>query len=151
MLGLRVQLGHGGSPCPCPSSGPPGFMVFDVSGIHPVNVDYCDCPKDNVLDRRTQLLRQCWFPATFTRPNTVFTFDLLDTFHENTLQGKGNIYDFYHLLLRKTDNADTSDTVVRICSHVHTFFFLSFSCSSKNLSSIVTRSSIEFSVSGGTC
>ena len=87
-------------------------MVFDTSGIHSVNIDYCECPKDDALDRRTQLLRQCWFPATFTRPNTAFTFDCLDMFHEHTLQGKGNLYDFYHLLLRKTDNANVSDTIV---------------------------------------
>jgi len=113
-LGVRVQLGHGGHVCPCPSPGPPGFMVFDTSGIHSVNIDYCNCPRDDVLDWRTQLLRQGWFPATFSRPNTVFTFDCLNTFHEHTLQGKGNLYDFYHVLLRKTDNANVSDTVVSV-------------------------------------
>ena len=87
-------------------------MVFDTSGIHAVNVDDCECPKDEVLDRRTQLLRHGWFPATFLQPNTVFTFDCLDPFHEHTLQGKGNLYDFYHLLVRKTDNANVSDTIV---------------------------------------
>lgn len=86
--------------------------MFDTSGIQAVNIDYCDCPTDFRLDRRTQLLRQGWFPATFSRPNTVFTFDCLDTFHEHTLQGKGNLYDFYNLLIRKTDNPNISDTVV---------------------------------------
>jgi len=118
-LGVCVQLGHGGCVCPCPSPGPPGFMVFDTSGIHAVNIDYCDCPRDDVLDRRTQLLRQGWFPATFSRPNTVFTFDCLDTFHEHTLQGKGNLYDFYHLLLRKTNNANISDMVVSVFSVIY--------------------------------
>ena len=87
-------------------------MVFDTSGIHAVNVDYCECLKDEVLDRRTQLLRHRWFPATFSQPNTVFTFDCLNTFHEHTLQGKGNLYDFYHLLVGKTDNANVLDTIV---------------------------------------
>ena len=82
-------------------------MVFDITDIHAVNIDYCESPNDDRVDRKSQLLRHSWFPATFTRPNTIFTFDLLDTFHENTLQGKGNIYDFYedctlpHLLCRK--------------------------------------------------
>ena len=111
---MKMKLGHRGCTCPCPLPGPPGFMVFNISGIHLVNVDYCDCPNDNKLDRRTQLLRQSWFPAsaTFTRLNTVFTFDFLNMFHENTLQGKGNVYDFYHLLLWKTDNVNISDTIV---------------------------------------
>ena len=33
-------------------------------------------------------------------------------FHEHTLQGKGNLYDFYHVLVLKTDNANVSDTIV---------------------------------------
>jgi hypothetical protein len=111
-LGLRMQLGHGGSACPCPSPGLPGFMIFDNSGVHSMNIDYCECPNNDVPDRRTQLLRQGWFPATFTRPNTVFTFDCLDTFHELTLQGKVNLYDFYHTLLRRSDNANVSDSIV---------------------------------------
>ncbi|KDR76587.1 hypothetical protein GALMADRAFT_67342 [Galerina marginata CBS 339.88] len=120
-LGLRIQLGHSGGVCPCPSPGPPNFMVFDISGIHTVNVDYCECPKDDALDRKTQLLRQGWFPATFSRPNTVFTFDCLDTYHEHTLQGKGTLYDFYHFLLRKTDNANLSNTIYRY-KEIHRVF-----------------------------
>ncbi|KIJ94641.1 hypothetical protein K443DRAFT_110051, partial [Laccaria amethystina LaAM-08-1] len=120
-LGLRVQLGHGGCACPCPTAGPPSFMVFDTSGVHAVNLDYCDCPSDNKFDRRTQLLRQGWFPATFSRPNTVLTFDCLERFHEHTLQGKGNLYDFYHLLLRKTDNMNICDTIYRY-KEIHRVF-----------------------------
>ncbi|KAF8496376.1 hypothetical protein F5888DRAFT_1614545, partial [Russula emetica] len=32
-LGLRVQLGHGGAPCPLPSAGPENFCIFDTSGV----------------------------------------------------------------------------------------------------------------------
>ncbi|KAF8171335.1 hypothetical protein BJ912DRAFT_1025200 [Pholiota molesta] len=84
-LGLRIQLGHGGESCPCPSSGPPNFMVFDMSGIHPISIDYCSCPIDNLPDRQTQLLRAGWFPATFSRPNTAFTFDCLNTIWRNLM------------------------------------------------------------------
>jgi hypothetical protein len=78
------------------------------------------------MDKRTQLLRHSWFPATFSQPHTAFTFDCLDTFHEQTLQGKGNAYDFYHSLLRRTDNADLYDSVVRVFSlslHGHSRLF----------------------------
>lgn len=143
-LGLHVQLGHGGSACLCPSPGPPSFMVFDISGIHVVNIDYCKCPKDDRVDRKSQLLRHLWFPATFTRPNTIFTFDLLDIFHENMLQGKGNIYDFYHLLLWKTDNLNISDTIVSVILYLFTFIL------SSSLSSIDTKNSIVYSESEGT-
>lgn len=117
-------------------------MVFDMSGIHAINVDYCECPRDEALDRRTQLLRHKWFPVTSSRPNTVFTFDCLDTFHEHTLQGKGNLYDFYHLLVRKTDNTNVSDTIVctNVCPWFHKLTNLSIS--------IVIRKFIGFSEFG---
>jgi hypothetical protein len=114
ILGLRVQLGHGGAPCPCPSPAPPDFCIFDISGIHLVNVDFCGCRIDGLaLHPRIQLLRAGWFPATFNRPKTAFTFDTLETFHELTLQGKTTIYDFYHTIQRKTDNLKVQKKIVR--------------------------------------
>jgi CxC2 like cysteine cluster associated with KDZ transposases len=90
-------------------------MVFNTSGAHRVSVDFCDCGQgDAILHKRTQLLRASWFPATFQRPQTVFTFDVLQTFHELTLQGKTTPYDFYHTLLRRTDNAQMEKPIVRV-------------------------------------
>lgn len=59
-----------------------------------------------------QLLREKWFPATLTRPQTVFSFDCLATFHELTLQGKTSLYDYYHTLLRLSDNANLNTQIV---------------------------------------
>jgi hypothetical protein len=90
-----------------------GFTVVDISGVHQVNINYCGCNPEHPLDVRIQLLRRQWFPATTSRPQTVFTFHCLNTFHESTLQGKGNLYDFYHMLIRKTDNANIAPSIVR--------------------------------------
>jgi hypothetical protein len=134
-LGLRVQLGHSGGFCPCPEPGPQQFTVFTLTGIHQINIDYCGC-QVLPLSKTVQILRQGWFPATFTRPQTAFTFDCLSFFHELTLQGKVNLYDFYHTLLRVTDNANLSKTIVS---------FLIFSeTSGLTLSSIAIQSSIVF-------
>jgi hypothetical protein len=112
-LGLRYQLGHGGAKCPMPSPGPSNLLVFDTSGVHSVAVDFCDCGQSgHVLHQRTQFLRARWFPATFDRPKTVFTFDCLATFHELTLQGKTTPFDFYHMILRRTDNVQLSKPIV---------------------------------------
>jgi hypothetical protein len=93
-------------------------MVFDTSGVHFVSIDYCDCGQGgHVLHPRTQLLRSRWFPATFNRPKTVFTFDCLATFHELTLQGKTTPFDFYHMILRRTDNAQLLKPIVSV-SHL---------------------------------
>ena len=112
-LDLRIQLGHDGGQCPCPVQGPQNFIVFDTSGAHPVNIDYCNCYSlSRRADCRVQLLQRQWFPATLVRPQTVFTFDCLDTFHELTLQDKGNISDFYHTILHKTDNTGLHKSII---------------------------------------
>ena len=59
-----------------------------------------------------QLLRMRWYPASFHRPKTAFTFDLLETYHKVTLQGKLNLYDFYHAIMHKTDNQGRSKPLV---------------------------------------
>jgi len=118
-LGLVYQLGHSGRACPCPLAGPKQFVVFDITGPHLVTFNYCDC-REKRLSNWTQLLRERWFPATLTRPQTVFTFDCLEHFHELTLQGKTNLYDYYHTLLRRADNANIRLSIV---SH-YCFFFL---------------------------
>ena len=121
-FGLRVQLGHDGGCCSMPVPASSNFLVFDVSGAHQVNVDFCGCRPPYELDKRVQLLQKRWFPATTTRPQTVFTFECLDTFHELTLQGKTTLYDFYHVLLRKTDNANVNPSIV--CIFFYTSFFV---------------------------
>ena len=54
-----------------------------------------------------------WYPASFNRPRTAFTFDLLETYHKVTLQGKLNLYDFYHSIMQKSDNQGRSKPLVR--------------------------------------
>ena len=112
-LGLRIQLRHSGVPCPCPERGPQHFTVFGLTGIHNIDIDYCGC-QINPISKTVQILRQGWFLATFNRPQTAFTFDCLSFFHELTLQGKVNLYDFYHTLLRVSDNANLEKTVVSL-------------------------------------
>ena len=112
-LGHRYQLGHSGGRCPCPGTCPKNFTVFDVSGPHPVAVDYCQCG-DQPLPMWNQLLHEGWFPATLARPQTVFTFNCLKTFHELTLQGKTSLYDYYNTLLRRSNNANLLNPVVSL-------------------------------------
>ncbi|KAH7904648.1 hypothetical protein BJ138DRAFT_1018848, partial [Hygrophoropsis aurantiaca] len=55
--------------------------------------------------RYIQLLRVGWYPATTDRPQTVFTFDVLETFHDMTLQAKTPAFDFYTTMVHKTDGS----------------------------------------------
>lgn len=123
-LGLRIQLGHGGAACGCPLRSPLDFNVIDVTGFHLLAIDFCDCRRDGILHRRTQLLHAGWFPATFNRPQTVFTFNILSMFHELTLQGKTTVYDFYYAIVHLNDNAGLGSQPV---SFMFLFIFLSTS------------------------
>ena len=74
------------------------FIVI-ASGIHKVAIDFCDCRTYGIIPHHIQLLRAGWFPSTFIRPQTAFTFHSLDFYHELTLQSKVNAYDFCQSLL----------------------------------------------------
>ena len=113
-LGLRVQLGHGGSACPCAIPGPTDFTLFDTNGVHHVNIDYCDCIQPPAPPKRVQLLRMWWFPASNDRPRTAFTFDVLEHFHKLTRQGKTTLYDYYHAILQITDSLQLEKIVASI-------------------------------------
>ncbi|KAI0043482.1 hypothetical protein FA95DRAFT_1498510, partial [Auriscalpium vulgare] len=105
-LGVRVQLGHDGLPCPSPFERSAPIVVIDLSGIHEVAINYCDCGHVSA-QRLAQLLRASWWPATVNRPSTVTTFATLKVFHALALQGKLNAYDFYSGLVRITTGTGT--------------------------------------------
>jgi len=92
-----------------------------------------------------QLLHEQWFPVTLTHPQTVFTFDSLETFHELTLQGKTNIYNYYNTLIRRFDNANIANPIVSsVWSHLFQLILTLF-CNRN-----VTQRSIVHFACGGT-
>jgi CxC2 like cysteine cluster associated with KDZ transposases len=95
-----------------PLPGPIILIVIGVSGTHNVAIDFCDCRTNGTIPHHIQLLRAGWFPATFIRPQTAFTFHCLDFYHELTLQSKVNAYDFCRSLLRLTDSLELNKTSV---------------------------------------
>ena len=78
-LGVRVQLGHNGSPCPAPRHFDTPLTVYHTNGAHMVKVSFCECnePPGGYLFAN-HLLRTSWFPASLTLPRTAFTFAVLD-------------------------------------------------------------------------
>lgn len=104
-LGHSFYIGHQHLPCP---SSKPSFrkiLVIDLNGAHRVNVQFCACTQSSKwVEPYRQLLRVRWYPASFDRPKTAFTFDLLDAYHKLTLQGKLNVYDFYTAIIQRTYN-----------------------------------------------
>ncbi|RDX40319.1 hypothetical protein OH76DRAFT_1459536 [Lentinus brumalis] len=110
-LGLVIQLGHhhDRSICTNPQPSRSDFSVIDVNGRHLVAVNFCGCDNagkaGNVVE---QLLRFDLWPATDCEPNTVFTFQMLEHYHVQSLQGKMSMYDYYASLERLTDNTGTT-------------------------------------------
>ncbi|KAF7793620.1 hypothetical protein EIP86_004734 [Pleurotus ostreatoroseus] len=99
-LELVVQLGHEGRGS-CLQSVLRQLVVIHTNGIHKVHANFCECQPG--LERRVQLMRQGWWPATSTEPRTCATFDALRLFHHVNLQGHLNAFDFYRALENMTD------------------------------------------------
>ncbi|KAJ7164850.1 hypothetical protein C8R43DRAFT_1122730 [Mycena crocata] len=92
-LGLRVQMGHPpGVVCSKRRAAAEDFVLYDVTGIHELNVDFCGCQP--VKERREQCMAMSWFPATALSPNTCATFAALKLFQILNCLGKLSAYDF---------------------------------------------------------
>ena len=114
LLGQVVQLGHDGRACPHPASKTSRIVVTHTNGVHELRVRFCECLDENDLFHYewVQLMRRGWFPASTSRPETAFTFQMLDTFHEINFQGKTSLYDFWKSLERITDNSGARPPIV---------------------------------------
>ncbi len=112
--GLVFQLGHDGSACNHPSEKTQKIVIGDVTGIHEVQVSFCECldEAENFTFEWIQLFRQGWFPATTDRPATAFTFRMLSAFQELNFQGKTSLYDYWKSLERITDNTGAGKSLV---------------------------------------
>lgn len=103
-LGFVIPLGHYAHRCP---NAPPGSngrptVIVDANGIHDTMVLYCHCTLDS---EPIQLISAGLFPATMDRPETAFTFSLLDDFEVHTLASKKSAYDHYTALRKHTNGA----------------------------------------------
>ncbi|KAJ8497199.1 hypothetical protein ONZ45_g12161 [Pleurotus djamor] len=105
-LGLTVQLGHSTSPCPLASDIRRDFLLIDTSGHHLINLRFCGC---STVDEHIQLLRSRWYPASTTRPRTVFTYNYLNAFHILNLQSKLSAYDYAIAIQRQTDPSGVAE------------------------------------------
>ncbi|KAG1817378.1 hypothetical protein EV424DRAFT_1472894 [Suillus variegatus] len=82
------------------------FILIDINGIHEVGLDFCGCETSNTHVR--QLLRHGWFPSTSIDPRTAATFRLLRHFQILSFESKASAYEYYHSLVRLTDNTGLS-------------------------------------------
>lgn len=128
-LGYVLYLGHHGKRCHnqvttgVKSTNPKmsTLTVVDTTGIHSMDVMYCKCPVEASVfgeDHPVQLWKAGFWPATYTRPQTVFSLHALRFFEALTLQAKTSAYDFIGTIRRLTSNAFFGDVKVRIVSSI---------------------------------
>lgn len=117
--GVRC-LGHSGERCKNlePTAKPTELTVVHVNGVHTLHVHQCWCvgPTGH-MPLSKQLLQTKLFPASFERPATAFTFEVLKVFHIYGQTSKGSAQGFWEILCRRTNNASFSN--VPVCFEFH--------------------------------
>jgi hypothetical protein len=113
-LGLWIQLNHpSDQQCLKPAKATKdNFVIIDVSSIHCVRLDFCDC--HCMLPHTVQLLCAGFYPASTKNPRTAAMFQVLDHFHMLLFILKISRFEFYATLLRLVDNTGTSPPPVSI-------------------------------------
>jgi len=79
------------------------LICVSSTGIFKRQVQWCQCP--NKPAPFVQLLRSKLFPASFNRPETAFTFEVLDHFHLDALECKTAAMNFMSKIVRISNEA----------------------------------------------
>ncbi|KAJ7154647.1 hypothetical protein C8R46DRAFT_1227479 [Mycena filopes] len=107
-LGLIYQLGHQGGACPRPNAVVRSMVVMETSGIHEIKYRRCGCARASTMNHVQELMRNGWYPATATDPDTCATLRVLERFRLLNVVGNVNAHDFVTTLERSTDGLSAS-------------------------------------------
>ncbi|KAG2144059.1 hypothetical protein BD769DRAFT_1625689 [Suillus cothurnatus] len=78
------------------------MVIVDKSGVHHLEVRCCHCP--NAMSPDIQMFRHGFLPASFNRPKTVFTFQVLDDFLLDNLECGTSAMNYYSKLRQMTSS-----------------------------------------------
>ncbi|KAG1830510.1 hypothetical protein DFJ58DRAFT_719625 [Suillus subalutaceus] len=78
------------------------MVIIDKSGVHHLQVRCCDCP--NAMSPDLQMFQHGFFPASFNKPKTLFTFRVLDDFLLDNLECGTSAMNYYSKLRRMTSS-----------------------------------------------
>ena len=116
-LGVVLYVGHEGHPCSYVRTDPRPMHVVSTHGVHNIKIGFCACPDPSTGSPRpdaVQLLASGFWPASWDRPQTVFTIQVLKDFTLLSNQAHVNAHDYYEVLRRKTDNVGSHKVTVRL-------------------------------------
>ncbi|KAG2342249.1 hypothetical protein BDR05DRAFT_976639 [Suillus weaverae] len=72
------------------------MVIIDKSGVHHLEVQCCDCP--NAMSLGIQMFRHGFFPTSFNKPKTMFTFRALNDFLLDNLKCSTLMMNYYSKL-----------------------------------------------------
>jgi hypothetical protein len=102
-LGYILHSGHGSQECPCSCVDNETILcVVDVIGVFHHKFRWCSC--QDAEPYYAQLLQLGLYPSSLERPETAFTFSLLDYFHIDAVECKTSASNFYNKLRRLADS-----------------------------------------------
>jgi hypothetical protein len=84
------------------------IVVVDSAGVFQHQVAWCTCNNDHPM----QLFKDGLFPASFKRPETVFTFRVLDDFYLDAMECTTVARSFYQKIRRMTNSTFPSKVPV---------------------------------------
>ncbi|KAH8813613.1 hypothetical protein DL96DRAFT_525303 [Flagelloscypha sp. PMI_526] len=100
-LGFVLHLGHDGSPCDNTEELPRTFVIGHTNRLHTIPVRFCGC--HGAEADHIQLTAAGLFPATVSRPESAFTFELLDTFEAHSLVSGLSAHHYFQSLRQRTN------------------------------------------------
>ncbi|KAG1723996.1 uncharacterized protein EDB91DRAFT_1087649 [Suillus paluster] len=80
------------------------LVIVHSTGVYSHSVSWCQCSGAEKA-QHLHLMKARLFPASITRPQSAFTFDVLDNFLIDTLECKTSAMSFYQKLHQFTNNA----------------------------------------------
>lgn len=120
-LGFVCHLGHQGAVCPKnldEDKRTKTFTVVHKNGFHAVRIRRCACLINNTaagIDTDLkQLLYAGLFPATVTRVETLFTFEVLEEHRIHTMKSKMPLLDYVRALSRLTKSQQLGESPTQL-------------------------------------
>ncbi|KAG1817184.1 uncharacterized protein BJ212DRAFT_1270831 [Suillus subaureus] len=78
------------------------MVIIDKSGVHCLEVQCCDCP--NAMSPDIQMFQHGFFPTSFNKPKTLFTFRVLNDFILDNLESSTSVMNYYSKLWQTTSS-----------------------------------------------
>lgn len=108
--GLVIHVGHKGNPCQFYEGTAAPLTVVHEYGVFKVNIAYCEC--HDGIEKHQQLFDAGIFPSSEKRPESGFTFSVLDHFLIYSIRSKMAAWDYWQSLVALSDSVDSKSVPV---------------------------------------